>query len=119
MNAPPLFKVLNEDQTETLQMILPTLRKTMGELVDPLKFDELETVPKEVMQKMGELGAFGTTAPAEYGGGGMTHTMSARASEELGGHDLGTSIMIGAHISIGYKGIVLFGECGLVLDLHP
>ena len=65
-------------------MLLPTLRKTMGELVDPLKFDELETVPKDVIAKMAEMGAFGTTAPAEYGGGGMTHTMSARASEELG-----------------------------------
>ena len=106
-----VFKVLNEDQTETLQMLLPTLRKTMGELVDPLKFDELETVPKEVMAKMGEMGAFGSTAPVEYGGGGMTHTMSARAAEELGGHDLGTSIMLGAHQSIGYKGIVLVGEC--------
>ena len=95
-------------------MLLPTLRKTMGELVDPLKFDELETVPKDVIAKMGEMGAFGTTAPAEYGGGGMTHTMSARASEELGGHDLGTSIMLGAHISIGYKGIVLFGEFGFL-----
>ena len=90
-------------------MLLPTLRKTMVEIVDPLKFDELETVPKDVVAKMGEMGAFGTTAPAEYGGGGMTHTMSARASEELGAHDLGTSIMLGAHISIGYKGIVLFG----------
>lgn len=44
---------------------------------------------------------------------GLTHTCSspqyARMVEVVGMHDLGVGIILGAHQSIGFKGILLFG----------
>lgn len=39
----------------------------------------------------------------------MNNTQYARLGEIVGAHDLGVSIVIGAHQSIGFKGILLFG----------
>lgn len=41
--------------------------------------------------------------PVEYGGLGLTNIQYARLGEINGAHDLGLSIHVGAHQSIGYK----------------
>ena len=48
--------------------------------------------------------------PEEYGGIGLTNTQYARCAEDLGAHDLAMGIFLGAHQSIGFKGIVLAGN---------
>ena len=58
---------------------------------------------------MRELGAFGLQVPVDYGGVGLTNTQYARLTEIVGGNDLGVGIFIGAHQSIGFKGILLVG----------
>jgi very long chain acyl-CoA dehydrogenase len=105
----PYPQVLNEDQTETLQMLVPIAERVMGEQNDPLKNDELEYVPEETVQSLRELGAFGLQVPEELGGVGLTNTQYARLTEIVGGNDLGVGIFIGAHQSIGFKGILLVG----------
>ena len=55
------------------------------------------------------MGAFGLQVPAEMGGLGLTNTQYARLVEIVGGHDLGIGIALGAHQSIGFKGIILYG----------
>ena len=44
------------------------------------------------------------------GGLGLTNTQYARLVEIVGAHDLGVGITLGAHQSIGFKGILLFGN---------
>ena len=48
--------------------------------------------------------------PAEYGGIGLTNTQYARVGEIMGACDLGLGIYVGAHQSIGFKGILIGGE---------
>ena len=48
--------------------------------------------------------------PCELGGVGLTNTQYARLTEIVGGNDLGVGIFIGAHQSIGFKGILLAGN---------
>ncbi|KAI0224086.1 Very long-chain specific acyl-CoA dehydrogenase, mitochondrial [Lamellibrachia satsuma] len=43
------------------------------------------------------------------GGLGLNNTQYARLVEIVGAHDLGVGICLGAHQSIGFKGILLFG----------
>jgi len=105
----PYPEVLNEDERETLQMLVPLAERVMGEQNDPLKNDELEKVPPETVQALQELGAFGLQVPVELGGVGLTNTQYARLTEIVGGNDLGVGIFIGAHQSIGFKGILLAG----------
>jgi len=105
----PYPEVLTEDQKETLQMLVPIAERVMGEQNDPLKNDELETVPEETQQHLRDLGAFGLQVPEELGGVGLNNTQYARLTEIVGGNDLGVGIFIGAHQSIGFKGILLAG----------
>ncbi|KAG7258555.1 hypothetical protein CRUP_021066 [Coryphaenoides rupestris] len=48
--------------------------------------------------------------PADLGGLGLTNTQYARLVEIVGMHDLAVGITLGAHQSIGFKGILLFGN---------
>lgn len=62
------------------------------------------------MQGLKELGAFGLQVPTDYNGLGLNNTQYARLVEIVGSHDLGVGITLGAHQSIGFKGILLFGN---------
>merc|ERR1712002_120359 len=100
---------LDEEQRENLEMLVPIAERVMSEQNDPLLNDQLETVPEETVQALRELGAFGLQVPVELDGVGLTNTQYARLTEVVGGNDLGVGIFIGAHQSIGFKGILLCG----------
>merc|ERR1712226_34750 len=67
-------------------------------------------VPEDTVKGLQELGAFGLQVPEELGGVGLSNTQYARLTEIVGGNDLGVGIFIGAHQSIGFKGILLAGS---------
>merc|ERR1712186_238880 len=81
----------------------------MEEQNDPLLNDQMESVPEDTVNALRELGAFGLQVPVELDGVGLTNTQYARLTEVVGGNDLGVGIFIGAHQSIGFKGILLAG----------
>lgn len=64
----------------------------------------------EVLKQFAELGAFGAVVPEEYEGAGLNNTQMARLAELVGANDLGLGVIMGAHQSIGYKGILLYGN---------
>lgn len=105
----PYPDVMNEEQRETLQALVDPFAKFMEEKNDATKNDALEKIPDEVIQGLKEMGAFGLQVPTELNGLGLSNTQYARLVEVVGGHDLGVGITLGAHQSIGYKGITLFG----------
>ena len=76
---------------------------------DAAKNDETSSVPEPDSQGMRELGLFGLQVPEELDGAGLSNSAYARMVEIVGGHDLGVGIYLGAHQSIGFKGITLFG----------
>ncbi|XP_023412156.2 very long-chain specific acyl-CoA dehydrogenase, mitochondrial isoform X3 [Loxodonta africana] len=79
------------------------------EVNDPAKNEALERVEETTLKGLKELGAFGLQVPSELGGVGLCNTQYARLVEIVGTHDLGVGITLGAHQSIGFKGILLFG----------
>jgi len=106
----PYPNVLNMEQRETLEMLVPPTEKFMTEVNDPLLNDAQEAVPESTVQGMRELGAFGLQVPEDLGGVGLNNTQYARLTEIVGGNDLGVGIFIGAHQSIGFKGILICGN---------
>lgn len=66
-------------------------------------------IPDEVMDGLKEQGLFGIQVPVELGGLGLTNTQAARLFEIVSANDLSISICTGAHQSIGFKGILLYG----------
>uniref|UniRef100_A0A0L8GP14 Acyl-CoA dehydrogenase/oxidase C-terminal domain-containing protein n=2 Tax=Octopus bimaculoides TaxID=37653 RepID=A0A0L8GP14_OCTBM len=106
----PFPEVLNEDQKQTLSELVDPCAKFFEEVNDATKNDQLEKVDDASMDGLKEMGAFGLQVPFDYGGLGLTNTMYARLVEIVGAHDLGVAITLGAHQSIGFKGILLFGN---------
>ncbi|KFO18809.1 very long-chain specific acyl-CoA dehydrogenase, mitochondrial [Fukomys damarensis] len=105
----PYPSVLNEEQTQFLRELVGPVARFFEEVNDPAKNDTLERVEETTLQGLKELGAFGLQVPSELGGVGLCNTQYARLAEIVGMHDLGVSVTLGAHQSIGFKGILLFG----------
>merc|ERR1719394_626849 len=106
----PFPVALDEEQRENLEMLVPIAERVMEEQNDPLLNDQLESVPEDTVNALRELGAFGLQVPVELDGVGLTNTQYARLTEVVGGNDLGVGIFIGAHQSIGFKGILICGN---------
>ncbi|XP_005804828.1 very long-chain specific acyl-CoA dehydrogenase, mitochondrial [Xiphophorus maculatus] len=106
----PFPKALNEEQEQFLQELVGPVSKFFEEVNDPAKNDALEKVEDKTMEGLKEMGAFGLQVPADLGGLGLSNTQYARLVEIVGGNDLGVGITLGAHQSIGFKGILLFGN---------
>uniref|UniRef100_A0A4W5QBU6 Very long-chain specific acyl-CoA dehydrogenase, mitochondrial n=1 Tax=Hucho hucho TaxID=62062 RepID=A0A4W5QBU6_9TELE len=106
----PFPSVMNEEQTQFLQELVPPVSKFFEEVNDPAKNDSLEKVEDSTMESLKEMGAFGLQIPQDLGGVGLTNTQYARLVEIVGQHDLGVGITLGAHQSIGFKGILLVGS---------
>jgi acyl-CoA dehydrogenase family protein 9 len=97
------------EKRENLEIILATLRKFANDYIDPDQFDEDAKMPDDVIKGWKELGFFGLVIPEEYGGYGLNTTSYVRILEEVGNIDGSTALLLGAHQSIGLKGLLLFG----------
>lgn len=104
----PYPDVLTDEQHEILEMIKEPQYK-LYEKFDPLLAEEKEAYEEEHMEAVKAMGGYGIMVPAEYGGAALNNTQYARLGEIMGSKDLAIGIVLGAHQSIGYKGIVLFG----------
>ena len=76
----------------------------------PLELEKEGRVPDSLMDSFRELGMFGLTIPKEYGGLGFTLSEYLRVVEEMAATDMALVLVPLAHLSIGLKGIVLFGS---------
>lgn len=74
-----------------------------------MKNDDNASIDKDTADALWELGAMGFQVPQKYGGIGANNTQYARMGEIVGANDLGVGVCMGAHQSIGFKGILLFG----------
>jgi acyl-CoA dehydrogenase family protein 9 len=98
-----------KEEKENLDLILETFRKFAENNIDSSKFDEMNEIPTKVVDGLKELGFFGLVIPEEYGGFGITSTSYVRVLEEIGKVDGSIALLVGAHQSIGLKGLLLFG----------
>lgn len=72
--------------------------------------EEQGTVPTELLEELKRIGFFGLNIPKEYGGVGLNLKQYLKVVEEIAGLDLALTIISLAHLSIGCKGIILFGS---------
>ncbi|WP_091125598.1 acyl-CoA dehydrogenase family protein [Nocardioides terrae] len=74
------------------------------------QWDRDHHFPVDVVQKMGDLGLFGLTAPEEYGGAGGDFTSLCVAIEELGRVDQSMGITLEAGVGLGINPILTYGS---------
>jgi len=106
----PYPSVLTEEDREFLPILVDSTTRFFEEKNDALANDLTKTVPDEGMVGLKELGMFGLQVPNDYGGIGLKNTGYARLTEVIGSYDLAVGIVLGAHQSIGFKGILIAGN---------
>ncbi|MFO1426292.1 MAG: acyl-CoA dehydrogenase family protein [Steroidobacteraceae bacterium] len=65
--------------------------------------------PDEFIQGLRDMGLFGLIIPEEHGGLELSNGAYARVLTQTSSHDASVSLTVGAHSSIGMKGLILFG----------
>jgi acyl-CoA dehydrogenase family protein 9 len=103
------YPELPSDDRENTSMILDSVRRYFAANVDSAKIDREHAIGPEVMAGLKSLGLFGLQIPTEHDGIGLSASAFARVMQEVGGLDASIAVMLGAHQSIGLKGILLFG----------
>jgi alkylation response protein AidB-like acyl-CoA dehydrogenase len=104
------YPEIRERDREVLGMIVESIDKFLaGKETDFARWDRDARQPAEFVQALRELGLFGLTIPEEFGGLGLSNAAYARVLAQTSGHDSSVSLTIGAHSSIGMKGLLLFG----------
>lgn len=105
------FPKIKEDEAETLKMVLDSIDKFMEDKEQVFKENDVEGFQSEdFIQSLRDLGLFGLIIPEEYDGIGLSNTAYARVIQQSSYYDGGTTLTIGAHSSIGMKGLLLFGN---------
>jgi acyl-CoA dehydrogenase family member 9 len=103
------FPRITEREEAVVSDLLHELRAFCDEHVDREWIDEHERIPDEVIEGLRRIGLFGVSLPEEYGGMGLSQSAYARVFEFITGYDVGLAIMLGVHLSLGTKGLVLAG----------
>jgi acyl-CoA dehydrogenase family member 9 len=101
---------LRDKDQEVLRLMVEAIDQFLGpKQRDFKRWDQEAQQPAEFIQGMRDLGLFGLIIPEEHGGLGLSNAGYARVLSQSSGHDSSVSLTIGAHSSIGMKGILLFG----------
>jgi acyl-CoA dehydrogenase family member 9 len=105
----PYPRLRDKDQ-EVLRMMVDAIDQYLAPRHKDFKrWDREGEQPAEFIQGLRDLGLFGLIVPEEFGGLGLSNAGYARVLSQSSSHDSSVSLTIGAHSSIGMKGILLFG----------
>ncbi len=105
------YPAINERDREVLGMIVESIDRFLdGKDADFARWDREARQPDEFVQSLRELGLFGLIIPEEFGGLGLSNAAYARVLAQTSSYDSSVSLTIGAHSSIGMKGLLLFGN---------
>ena len=101
---------MNLQFTEEQIMVRDMVREFAQTEITPFieRMEEGE-FPREVIQKMAELGLMGMTAPEELGGAGLDFTSYILAINELSKVSAVVAVILSVHTSVGTNPILLFG----------
>jgi len=104
------FPQMPSEQKAILDMVLDSVDRFLDDKQDHFRqWDDASEQPEEFVQELRELGLFGLIIPEEYGGIGLSNAGYSRVLQQSGRYDSSVSLTIGAHSSIGMKGLLLFG----------
>ncbi|MEP6884955.1 MAG: acyl-CoA dehydrogenase family protein [Gammaproteobacteria bacterium] len=104
------YPSLRDKDREVLGLMLDAIDQFLGTKGRDFKrWDREAEQPAEFIQALRDLGLFGLIIPEEHGGLGLSNAGYARVLSQTSSHDSSVSLTIGAHSSIGMKGILLFG----------
>jgi alkylation response protein AidB-like acyl-CoA dehydrogenase len=97
-------------EKETLHAVLQTLKAMLAPREKEFAaWDRAAELPPAFLKELREAGLFGLVVPEVHGGLGLGATAYSRVIQELGRYDASVALTVGAHSSIGMRGLLLFG----------
>jgi alkylation response protein AidB-like acyl-CoA dehydrogenase len=96
------------------QEVFKNIRSSIEQLLKPHEKDFREwdakgEMPASFIEEMKQFGLFSLLIGEEHGGMGLSTTAYSRTLQELARHDGSVAVTVGAHSSIGMRGLLLFG----------
>jgi acyl-CoA dehydrogenase family protein 9 len=76
----------------------------------PLKLEKDGSIPEQLMEGLKKIGLFGLNIPEKYGGVGLGLGGYLSVLRTMSRTDMALALTPTAHLSIGIKGIILFGD---------
>ncbi len=105
------FPAMKADEGETLRGVVESLAGLLGSRPEKFaEWDRAAEMPAEFIQELREFGMFGLIVPESHGGLGFGSAAYSRTLQEVAKYDASTAVTIGAHSSIGMRGLILFGN---------
>jgi acyl-CoA dehydrogenase family protein 9 len=104
------FPALSPAEKETLGGVITTLTQLLAPReADFRAWDRKGELPAEFVNQLREAGLFSFVIPEEHGGLGFGSKAYSRALQEIARYDASVAVTVGAHSSIGMRGLLLFG----------
>jgi acyl-CoA dehydrogenase family protein 9 len=100
---------LRPEEQESLQIIVDSFNEFARDHIRSAEIDRQGYIPKEVFDGLKQLGFFGLSIPEQYGGAGLSQTAYSRVFEQICNYEASLAVSLGGHLSIGSKGIIMFG----------
>ncbi|XP_055595025.1 very long-chain specific acyl-CoA dehydrogenase, mitochondrial-like isoform X2 [Uranotaenia lowii] len=105
----PFPEAADEEQKDLIRSLAEPVHRFFAEQYDAAESEKLGSPKESITNALWEMGCYGLMAPEEYGGLNLSNTGYATMGDAVGGVDLGLAVVLGAHQSIGWKGILLYG----------
>ncbi len=104
------FPTLSADQKEMLHEISAALEDLLGPRSEDFRqWDVDGDMPADFLEELKEFGLFGLIIPEVYGGMELGNMAYSRTLQEVGRYDASVAVTVGAHSSIGMRGLLLLG----------
>jgi alkylation response protein AidB-like acyl-CoA dehydrogenase len=105
------YPALDPDEAETVRAVIDAVDSLLGDRGEDFRgWDAAEEMPAEFIQELREFGLFGLIVPEEHGGMGFGNMAYSRSLQQVARYDGSVALTVGAHSSIGMRGLKLFGS---------
>ncbi|MFZ5895598.1 MAG: acyl-CoA dehydrogenase family protein [Myxococcota bacterium] len=105
------FPEIPSAERETLHTVISSIEQLLApHEADFKKWDRAGEFPAEFIEELRQFGLFGLVIPEEQGGMGFGSAAYSRTLQEVATYDASVAVTIGAHSSIGMRGLLLFGN---------
>ncbi|MFT4979300.1 MAG: acyl-CoA dehydrogenase family protein 9 [Myxococcota bacterium] len=104
------FPRLGDEERELLEQVVSSVDDMLGgREADFAAWDVAGEMPADFVEELRQFGLFSLIIPEEHGGLGFGSTAYSRTLQQLARHDASVAVTVGAHSSIGMRGLMLFG----------
>lgn len=105
------FPKMDPKEQETLQTVLESIDSLLKPKAKEFgEWDRAAHLPDEFLEELRQFGLFGLVIPEEHGGVGFGSTAYSRTLQQISKYDASVAVTVGAHSSIGMRGLLLFGN---------